>query len=298
MRFTLRQLTVFAALARTAHFGNAADVLQLSQPTVSADIKALERALKVVLFHRSRAGATLTEAGQKLLPYAQATLENAEQLNQAGQVAAAERDHRIRLAATPSLVNRLVPSLLQELANGPGNLQVEAMEVPTGGVGAAIASGEADVGIGHFVAAPHGCSRATISYSELWLLAEAGKLTLETPSSLAPMKGRKVVIWPRDQNPEYYDVLMEACRQRDFTPVTQEGPLRIPGAYSYLLTSGKAFALVPGDYARDAPASLSCAPLSPPARLPLHAVWRLPLTPGVSELIETLRQVQRSLLTV
>lgn len=295
MRFTLRQLTVFAAVERTAHFGNAADLLQLSQPTVSADIKALERALKVTLFHRSRRGASLTTAGQKLLPYAQSLLESAEQLHRSALAVADERDHLIRLAATPSLVNRLVPRLLQELATVPGSLQVEVVEVPTGGVGTAIAAGDADVGIGHFVEVPHGCSGATIGYNELWLLAEAGKLDPESAASLSLMEGRSLMIWPRDHNPEYYDALMEACRERGFSPPTQESPPRIPGAYSYLLISGKSFALVPEDYARDAPTSLSCAPLSPPAQLPLQAIWRVPLADGVRELVATLRQVQRGL---
>lgn len=295
MKFTLRQLTVFTVLAQTEHFGRAADILHLAQPTVSADIKALERALKVVLFHRSRAGTTLTPAGEKLLFHAQAIVSGAEELARVGQEISAERSQRIKLAATPSLVNRLVPNLLQEIANGSDGLQVEAMEVPTGQVGEAIESGMADVGIGHFVDPPAGCARETIGHNELWLLAEAGKLTPTEPADLTAMAGRKLMVWPREHNPEYYDVLLSTCQERGLDPQTQVGDLRIPGPYAFLLTSGQAFALVPEGYARETPASLSYARLSPRAHIPLHAIWRLPLAPSAAKLIAALRRSQHNL---
>jgi len=297
MRFTLRQLTVFSVLASTSHFGHAADLLQLSQPTVSSDIKALERGLKVRLFDRSRAGTALTVAGEKVLPYACAVLEAAQELDQVSEVVASGRSHRIRVAVTPSLVNRLIPNLLQELANSREGLHIEIEEVPTGGVAPAIVSGTADLGLGHFVSTPHGCTRATVGFDQLWLLTEAGELSADEPAPLSSMKSRKLLIWPREQNPDYYDFLMKVCQKGGMAPITEESPLRISGAYSYLLTSGRAFALVPEDYARDTPATLSCAPLLPPAQVPLHAVWKQSAAPVVRELLSMLQRIQRMLST-
>ena len=80
MKFTLRQLQVFEALADTHHFGRAAAALNRSQPTISADLRALETALDLRLFNRSRGGTVLTDAGHALLPRAQRVLRESSGL--------------------------------------------------------------------------------------------------------------------------------------------------------------------------------------------------------------------------
>lgn len=80
MKYTLNQLRTFTVLAQTQHFGKAADILGVSQPTVSNDVRNLERALGVVLFERSRAGSRLTAAGKALLDQAELVLREAEKL--------------------------------------------------------------------------------------------------------------------------------------------------------------------------------------------------------------------------
>lgn len=292
MRFTLRQLAAFGAVARTSHFGNAADLLQISQPTVSSDIKALEKALKVTLFHRSRSGTELSDAGLDLLGAAQKVLDAAQELDRAARRFRAEGAPPVRLAASPSLVNRLVPSMLHVLSGDSDAPPVEVVEVPTGGVSRAVAAGDADVGIGHFVEEPHGCASTTLGFDRLWVLANHGALVDGEPADLRTMGGRQLLVWPRKQNPEYFDFLLDVCHQHGLSPLAREEPVRISGSYSYLITSGEAFALVPEDFAREAPASLSYAPLNPPARMPLQAVWRTPPVSGAGQVLTVLRDAQ------
>jgi DNA-binding transcriptional LysR family regulator len=66
----LYQLRSFIAVAELAHLTRAAERLHVSQPAVSAQIKALEDELGVQLFERSSVGMTLTAAGKRLLPEA------------------------------------------------------------------------------------------------------------------------------------------------------------------------------------------------------------------------------------
>lgn len=292
MKFTLRQLVTFAAVARTAHFGKAADLLELAQPTVSNDIKALEKALGITVFSRSRAGTTLTDAGRDLLPYVRSVLNAAEDLDGYARRLAVGGVPPVRLAATPSLVNRLVPATLQQLATVEPRVPVEVVEVATGGLPGALAAGDADVGIGHFVGEVRGCGRTTIGFDRLWLLAGKDVLALDRRTSVAEMSPYKLLIWPREQNPEYYDFVVGLCCSAGLTPETVEAPMRISGAYSYLLTSGEAFAIVPEDYALEASQSLSCVPLDPPARLPLQAIWRKPPAPGAGRMLAVIRSVQ------
>lgn len=62
----VRPLTYFLAIAHEGSFTRAAKRLHLAQPSLSQQIRSLERELGVTLFTRGRTGATLTEAGEAL----------------------------------------------------------------------------------------------------------------------------------------------------------------------------------------------------------------------------------------
>ena len=76
----LYQLRSFAAVAELGHLTRAAEKLHISQPAVSAQIKALEDELGVALFERVSSGMVLTSAGRKLLPEAQKVVAAAQSL--------------------------------------------------------------------------------------------------------------------------------------------------------------------------------------------------------------------------
>lgn len=65
-----RDLTTFATVARLGGMGRAARELNTVQSNVTQRVHRLEEALGVALFERSRSGARLTAAGERLLPYA------------------------------------------------------------------------------------------------------------------------------------------------------------------------------------------------------------------------------------
>jgi DNA-binding transcriptional LysR family regulator len=100
------------SLADERQFVRAATRLHVAQPSVSAAVRALERELGVVLFDRSRAGVSLTAAGDAFLPWARQVLADCD----AGVAAVREltglQRGRITLGATPSLTTTLLPSVL------------------------------------------------------------------------------------------------------------------------------------------------------------------------------------------
>ncbi|MGW4771939.1 LysR family transcriptional regulator [Nocardia sp. NPDC004278] len=102
----LRQLRYFLAVAEELNYGRAAKKLLIAGPSLSQQIKSLERDLGVRLFDRDRRAVALTTAGAALLPYVRDLVERAENLRRrAAGVVALEP---VRLG----YVNWLPPDLL------------------------------------------------------------------------------------------------------------------------------------------------------------------------------------------
>lgn len=93
----LYQLRAFVTVARVGHVTKAADVLCVTQPAVTAQIKGLEASLGVALFDRGGGRMTLTRAGDKLLPQAEALLTAAGELQGAARRMQGELTGRIDL---------------------------------------------------------------------------------------------------------------------------------------------------------------------------------------------------------
>ncbi|MER6179710.1 LysR substrate-binding domain-containing protein [Streptomyces sp. NPDC001652] len=108
-----QQLQYFVAVAETRHFTRAADLVHVAQPSLSQQIKALERELGADLFQRARGNITLTDAGEALLPLARRILADADTARHEVQELVQLRGGRVRLGATPSLCTGLLPDVLR-----------------------------------------------------------------------------------------------------------------------------------------------------------------------------------------
>ena len=105
MAMELRHLRYFVAVAETLSFRGAAEKLQMAQPPLSAQIKALEADLRVRLFERTTRSVQLTDAGRALLEEARGVL-----------AAAAHAEQRAR-EADRGLVGTLRIGMIAPMAN-------------------------------------------------------------------------------------------------------------------------------------------------------------------------------------
>ena len=80
MRPTLRQLEYIVEVADCARFGQAAERLNVSQPSLSAQIAEAEADLGARIFNRGRHGATLTQVGVDIVRRARRILNEVEDL--------------------------------------------------------------------------------------------------------------------------------------------------------------------------------------------------------------------------
>lgn len=112
---TLKQLRYFAVLAQCGQYRRAAEQLDLSQPSLSQQITALESTLEVALVERGRRGVVLTPAGREVLGHCQGILDGVEQLMGLSQSLQEGVSGTLRLAATSTIGPYVLPQLLRHL---------------------------------------------------------------------------------------------------------------------------------------------------------------------------------------
>ncbi|GAA1567545.1 LysR substrate-binding domain-containing protein [Kribbella karoonensis] len=86
--------------------------MRVAQPSISQQVRALERDVGAELFHRIRGNLSLTEAGETLLPIARRILADTELAYQSVRELDMLARGRVRLGATPSLCTGLLPTIL------------------------------------------------------------------------------------------------------------------------------------------------------------------------------------------
>jgi DNA-binding transcriptional LysR family regulator len=110
----LKHLRKFVAVAEEGHITRAAEKLGMQQPPLSQQIKALERELDVVLFHRKPRGVELTDAGRALFVEARAVLAHLERaLETTHRTARGEQGLLCIGSAPTALFHPLVPRAIR-----------------------------------------------------------------------------------------------------------------------------------------------------------------------------------------
>ncbi|MEP7050779.1 MAG: LysR family transcriptional regulator [Pseudomonadota bacterium] len=119
MRYTLRQLEVFLAVAHHESVSRAAEDLAMSQSAVSGALADLERQFEIQLFERLGKRVQLSSLGRSLRPRAQALLEQATELELGFKNQTAVG--LVRVGATLSIGNYLmVPEIARFMRDNPG----------------------------------------------------------------------------------------------------------------------------------------------------------------------------------
>lgn len=140
----MRQLVTFRAVARSLSFTRAAGDLAYAQSSVTAQIQALEDEFGVRLFERLGRRVLLTDAGQRLLVYAEKMLRLAEEAREA--VAGGEEPAgTLTIGAYETLCVYRLPPALRLIGQRYPHLQLIVRLGPCGELRRLAASGELDL---------------------------------------------------------------------------------------------------------------------------------------------------------
>jgi DNA-binding transcriptional LysR family regulator len=242
----LRHLRYFVAVAEELHFGHAASRLHTAQPSLSQQIRDLERELKVDLFLRTKRRVALTPAGQRFLQEARGILSSAERA--AGLAREAERGESSKLAVgiSPETDWLFLGKALRLFAEQAPSVDIVFQNLTPEAQVDALRGGHIDVG---FVGLPleaegmvtetTGRTRLVVALPEKHPMARKNDLRLEELSKEA------YVLWPRHLSPGSYDQLLSVFRRAGFgPPIAMEGGLPSTRTVLGMIAAGLTIALV------------------------------------------------------
>ena len=143
----LRQLRYFSAIAKHGSFSKAAEQVFVAQSALSHQLAQLESELGARLFHRSRRGVVLTEAGRVFLAHATAILRQVEDARASVMNVAGEPSGKVVFGVPHSASNALALPLLQAVREQLPKVELELTEELTGNLVPQLRSGQINLAV-------------------------------------------------------------------------------------------------------------------------------------------------------
>ncbi len=257
-----RQLRSFIVVARELNFSRAARELHLSQPALSAQIKALEDDLGTLLLERNKRMVRLTRAGESFLADAKVLMDDAaEAAKRASRFASGEAGH-LRLAFVASATADLVPTIVLAFRTRYPHVTLELKNLPTVSQVEALEAHTLDVG---FVRLP--LTAPTLSVTPLssepfaLVISKNHTLAREKNLTVAQLAGEPFVAYGQRWAPEFYQTWTGICRTAGFTPVVVQETAEMDTAVA-LVAAGMGVAILPEGVANRSRRVLKVKPLT------------------------------------
>ncbi|MFF8450974.1 LysR family transcriptional regulator [Streptomyces leeuwenhoekii] len=128
---SLRQMEYFLTVVEEASFTRAAELLHVSQPALSHQIKALERSVGGALLERLPRGARLTPMGRAFRPHAELAVRSAAQARRAARAAAGAEGGELHVAAVHSIAVGILPDVFARWRAAHPNVLLHLHEYAT-----------------------------------------------------------------------------------------------------------------------------------------------------------------------
>lgn len=293
----LQYLKYFCVLAEELHFRRAALRLAISQPPLSAAIKALEEEMGAQLFLRNSKMVQLTPAGAAFLTEAQEILTRVSRVSSVVKAIDAGAHGRLDVGMVGSLLYREIPAILQQFRKDAPGVDLVLHELRTSEMLDQLQRRQIHAGFVHGAAAqpplkslPLGNDLFVLCLPERHPMADAPVV------ELSDLADEDFVMFSRDGSPANHDNVIAVFSRAGIHPRTVH-QARIWMTIVAMVAQGIGLALVPASLAKARIAGVRFVPLKhTPAPSPAMLAWNPAMTsPALTRFIASAERTIQSL---
>jgi DNA-binding transcriptional LysR family regulator len=265
----LRQIRSFLSIAETLHFGQTAELIHLSQPALSLQIRALEQEIGVRLFERNRRKTTLTAAGFAFRDSAVAALSRLVEATRRARLAASGKLGLLRIGFISTAGSELVPDIFRRFRALNPEVEFSLRAITTADQVKMLETGSLEIGFLRLPIGAHsGLDVVTVHRERFVLVVPAShKLAKKKKVRLSEVSGQDFVMYERRYAPGFHDQIFGILRDAGIVPNVSQTAAEISTAIS-LVDAHMGVAILPASAVKHSVASVVAC----------HIVGQLPMS--------------------
>src|SRR5271170_2101597 len=253
----LRQIRSFLSIAETLHFGRTAELIHLSQPALSLQIRALEEDVGVRLFERNRRTTTLTAAGVAFRNDAAAALSQLEQAIRRARLAASGKRGLLRIGFVSTAGSEIVPNIVRQFRESNAEVEFSLRNILTAEQVEMLVTGTLDIGFLRLPIGEHSALDVVTVHREPLVLVvpSSHKLAKRKRVRLREVAGQDFVMYERTYAPGFHDSIVGILRDAGIVPNVSQTAGEIPTLIS-LVASRMGITILPASAVKHSVASV------------------------------------------
>ncbi len=212
----LSQLQSFLEAAKAGSFRGAARSLYLSQPSLSARIKSLERELRAPLFHRLGRGVRLTEAGEALRPFVESALQDLELGKEAVRNAQESQRSTLTIGSARIIGTYILPPTLDRFRRRFPQVSTRIRTGRSSNVIEMVATGVVDVGLSRGLDSPEVYSIHLYDEPIVLVTYPDHPFAQRGSAYIAEVAREPLILY--DPTSTYFLLINQACRKAGIVP--------------------------------------------------------------------------------
>jgi DNA-binding transcriptional LysR family regulator len=253
----LRQIRSFLSIAETLHFGRTAELIHISQPALSLQIRALEEEVGVRLFERNRRKTTLTAAGFAFRDDAAAALSQLEQAIRRARLAANGKLGLLRIGFISTAGSEIVPDIVRQFRELNREVEFSLRNILTAEQVRMLEAGSLDIGFLRLPIEGHPALDVVTVHREPFVLVvpSSHKLAKRKAVRLRELAGQDFVMYERTYAPGFHDLIFGILRDARIVPNVSQTAGEIPTLIS-LVDSRMGITILPASAVKHSVASV------------------------------------------
>jgi DNA-binding transcriptional LysR family regulator len=253
----LRQIRSFLSVAETLHFGRTAELIHLSQPALSLQIRALEEEVGVRLLERNRRKTTLTAAGVAFRDDAAGVVSQLDQAIRRARLAADGKLGLLRIGFISTAGNEIVPNLVRRFRESSPEVVFSLRNILTTDQIQMLSAGSLDIGFLRLPIGEHPELEVVEVHREPFVVVTplSHKLAKRKRIALHELSGEDFVMYERSYAPGFHDLIFGMLQDAGVVPNVCQTAGQMPTLIS-LVDSGMGISILPASAVKHSGASV------------------------------------------